>query len=484
MNTSLLWFRQDLRLHDNPALQAALQTGDTVIPVYIWESASHDWSPGGASKWWLHHSLSALQQSLRERGSDLLILTGNSQQVLLQLCNKTSARQVFWNRCYEPHAIERDRKIKKSLQDKSVTAHSYNGSLLVEPWNAVKKDGTPYRVFTPFWKAMQKNGVNLFSFSPPEQFPALPDKLSYDKNTNIEKLKLLPAIRWDTGLTESWRPGESAARDYLDNFLDDAILHYPQARDIPADRGTSRLSPYLHFGEISPWAIWRNIQAWSAASTSAGSIKAAESYLRQLGWRDFAFQLLYHFPHTDSQPLDTRFKAFPWKKQYNKELQRWKKGATGIPIVDAGMRELWHTGWMHNRVRMIVASLLTKNLLVPWQAGAKWFWDTLVDADLANNTMGWQWTAGSGADAAPFFRIFNPVRQGERFDPSGDYVRKWVPELETLADKWIHQPWEAPEQILEQAQIQLGTTYPEPIVDLSESRQRALAIWNDLKTRS
>ncbi len=482
MTTAIVWFRQDLRLQDNPALEAALQSDQLVIPIYIVEPEKRDWPVGAASKWWLHHSLSALQQSLRHRGSDLLVFAGNAERVLMQLCRSTAARHVFWNRCYEPDAIERDSNIKNSLLEIAVNVYSFNGSLLAEPWNTLKKDGTPYRVFTPFWKAIQQNGITLFCFTPPKHFPAISDKLKNSNTIKITELNLLPSNRWDMGLTETWQPGEMSARKYIHNFLDATIMQYPDGRDIPGISGTSRLSPYLHFGEISPWEIWRSIQVWSTTHTDSGAIKAAECYLRQLGWRDFAYQLLYYFPHTDTQPLDTRFTAFPWKSRYKKELQRWQQGMTGIPIVDAGMRELWYSGWMHNRVRMIVASLLSKNLLIPWQQGAQWFWDTLVDADLANNTMGWQWTAGCGADAAPFFRIFNPVRQGERFDPDGRYVRRWVPELQALPDKWIHQPWEAPQQVLEQAEVVLGKTYPEPMVDLAQSRQRALAIWNDLKS--
>jgi len=481
MKSSILWFRQDLRLDDNPALEAALQTGQSIIPVYIVEPDMHDWTPGAASQWWLHHSLLALQQSLRARGSDLLILKGSAQQQIQQLCNHTSSRHVFWNRCYEPHAIQRDRQIKKSLQENDIEAHSFNGSLLTEPWQGLKKDNTPYRVFTPFWKAMQRNGINMYRFKAPEKIPAMTAIDMKNSASDIDSLQLLPQIPWDTGFHKLWQPGESGANTNLDIFLDDAALHYPEERDVPGIKGTSCLSPHLHFGEISPWKIWQALQAWSSSNTSAGSIKATEAFLRQLGWRDFAHQLLYHFPHTADKPLDERFEKFPWKRNYKKQLRRWQKGLTGIPIVDAGMRELWQTGTMHNRVRMITASLLTKNMLIPWQEGAKWFWDTLVDADLANNSMGWQWTAGSGADAAPFFRIFNPIRQGERFDTKGHYVRHWLPELKALPDKWIHHPWEAPEEVLQQAHVTLGKNYPIPIVDLSESRQRALSIWNEIK---
>lgn len=481
MKTSVIWFRQDLRLHDNPALQASLQDPQTIIPVYIIETDNHSWSPGATSKWWLHHSLLALQRSLRELGSDLLIRTGAAEVELIKLCQQVGCNQVYWNRCYEPYAVQRDQKIKKALREMQVEVKSFNGSLLAEPWESLKQDGTPYRVFTPFWKSMQKNGIVLHTSDTPKKLPALPKDCLNQKNPAIDSLQLLPRIPWDTGIRKSWQPGEAGAHKTLATFLEDAALHYPEERDVPAIKGTSCLSPHLHFGEISPWKIWQGVHEWSSCNTSTGSIKASEAFLRQLGWRDFAHHLLYYFPHTADKPLDEHFNSFPWKKQYTRELQLWQKGLTGIPIVDAGMRELWQTGLMHNRVRMIVASLLTKNLLIPWQQGARWFWDTLVDADLANNTMGWQWTAGCGADAAPFFRIFNPVRQGERFDPRGHYVRQWVPELNAMPDKWIHHPWEAPVELLEQSQVILGKTYPQPIVDLSESRQRALTIWNDIK---
>lgn len=483
MKSSILWFRQDLRLDDNPALEAALQTGQSIIPVYIMEPGMHNWAPGAASQWWLHHSLLALRQSLRERGSDLLIIKDGAQQQINQLCKHANVSHVFWNRCYEPHAIQRDREFKQSLREKDIHAHSFNGSLLTEPWQGLKKDNTPYRVFTPFWKAMQRNGISMYRFKAPSKLPVMKMPELKNNTSDISSLQLLPQIPWDTGFQNSWQPGESGANMNLDKFLDDAVLHYPEERDMPGIKGTSCLSPHLHFGEISPWKIWQTLQAWSSSNTSTGSIKATEAFLRQLGWRDFAHHLLYHFPHTVDKPLDERFLKFPWKKNYKKQLLRWQHGLTGIPIVDAGMRELWQTGNMHNRVRMITASLLTKNLLIPWQEGAKWFWDTLVDADLANNTMGWQWTAGCGADAAPFFRIFNPIRQGERFDTKGNYVRHWLPELKAVPDKWIHHPWEAPEEILQQAQVTIGKTYPMPIVDLSESRQRALSIWNEIKVR-
>jgi len=480
MNTTIIWFRKDLRLKDNPALQAALQAQSPIIPVYIYEPVGGKWPIGSASKWWLHHSLKSLQKSLRDIGSDLLILNGDPEQALIKLCKQTNASHVFWNHCYEPRAIKCDINIKRALKKQQINNRSFNSSLLSEPWDSVKDNGTPYRVFTAFWKTMQRRGIYLYQHKSPSQLIPIPKHIKKKCKTSIDDLKLLPQTRWDTGFNQHWKPGEQGALEQLQRFLENPILDYPTHRDIPALSDTSCLSPHLHFGEISPWLIWQSTESCALSNMQPGSIKACDIFLRQLGWRDFAHHLLYHFPKTQSQPLDQRFKSFPWKNS-SKTLRRWQQGQTGIPIVDAGMRELWHTGGMHNRVRMIVASLLTKNLLIPWQQGAKWFWDTLVDADLANNTMGWQWTAGCGADAAPYFRIFNPVRQGERFDPDGSYVRRWVPELKSMPSKLIHRPWEATPEQLALASVELGKDYPLPIVDLQQSRQRALSIWNDIK---
>lgn len=482
MQTTLLWFRQDLRLKDNPALQAAIQTGQPLIPLYIYDTSSA-WSAGAASQWWLHHSLHDLQQSLQKRQADLLILRGQSLDLLVKLCQKLNVSHVFWNRCYEPDSIKRDQAIKKRLRQDQLEVQSFNSNLLIEPWHCRKKDGTPYRVFTAFWKSMQKHRINFAQQPAPKKIPAAPKTTLVSASMTINQLNLLPNIHWDTGIKKTWRPGESNAIRTLNKFIDKALKYYPNERDIPKLLATSQLAPYLRFGEISPWRIWTLIENWCTTNTESGSVNAAEVYLRQLGWREFAYHLLYYFPQTSDAPLDQRFIHFPWKKNYSKQLKAWQTGNTGIPIVDAGMRELWHTGWMHNRVRMISASLLTKNLLIPWQEGAKWFWDTLVDADLANNTLGWQWSAGCGADAAPFFRIFNPIRQGERFDASGEYVRQWLPVLALLPDKWLHQPWLAPKQILNNANIRLGENYPKPITDLATSRKRALAAWQSIKNK-
>ncbi|MGD8310060.1 MAG: deoxyribodipyrimidine photo-lyase, partial [Chromatiales bacterium] len=323
-------------------------------------------------------------------------------------------------------------------------------------------------VFTPFWKACLRRPPPAAPLAAPEKLPPCPDVDSLA----LDALGLLPRIPWDAGLRETWRPGEAGALRRLDGFCRKGLDAYADARERPAVVGTSRLSPRLHFGELSPRQVW-----WRAVREDS---PGGEAFLRELGWREFAHHLLHHSPETLERPMDRRFEAFPWRED-PEALRAWQSGRTGIPLVDAGMRELWHTGWMHNRVRMVVASLLTKNLRIHWLEGARWFWDTLVDADLANNTLGWQWVAGCGADAAPYFRIFNPVTQGQRYDPEGAYVRRWVPEIGRLPDRWVHRPWQAPEKVLREAGIRLGSDYPEPIVDLKESRREALAAYEQVK---
>mgnify|MGYP000040056244 FL=1 len=482
MSNALVWFRRDLRLADNPALCAALDAGLTPVPVYIHDEPSGGWSLGAASAWWLHRSLTELDGSLRALGSRLLITRGDSEAELLHLCRALDVSHVFWNRLYEPHSRERDARIKAALRNLGLTATSFNAQLLREPRELVKADGTPYRVFTPFWKALQKGNPVQAPLPAPRSLPA--PSLTDTDGLRVEQLALLPRIPWYRGFAEHWQPGEAGAQQALEGFCAAALADYPDERDLPALGGTSRLSAHLHFGELSPRQAWHAAQQEAAARTRPGLLAASESWLRQLAWREFGHHLLYHFPDTSDEPMDARFVAFPWRSEYRDDLRAWQQGVTGIPMVDAGMRELWESGWMHNRVRMITASLLTKNLLIPWQEGAHWFWDTLVDADLANNTLGWQWTAGCGVDAAPYFRIFNAVRQGERFDPDGSYIRRWVPELSGLPAEWIHQPWAAPSEVLESAGVVLGDNYPEPIVDLQRSRARALTIWDSVKNGS
>lgn len=475
---ALVWLRRDLRLSDHPALQAALDGGWTPVPVYIQEEEGDDWPPGAASAWWLHHSLAALERDLKAQGSRLILRRGDPYKVLLELARQLKARQVFWNRRYEPRDRQRDIAVESALRQAGLQVEHFPGNLLREPRDILKGDGTPYRVFTPYWKALLKRGIPAATHRA-VTLPAItgsrPDSL------DLAELGLLPSTPWDSGFHGCWQPGEAGAWQALERFCAESLLDYPVDRDRPDLPGTSRLSPHLHFGEISPRQAWTLLEHWGQAHRAAGTLAAIEAFRRQLAWRDFAHQLLHHYPHTDREPLDRRFHRFPWTRDYGAALRRWQQGRTGIPIVDAGMRELWHCGWMHNRVRMIAASLLTKNLRIPWLEGARWFWDTLVDADLANNSLGWQWVAGCGADAAPYFRIFNPVRQGERFDPDGGYVRRWVPELGGLPAKWIHRPWEAPAALLAEAGIELGRDYPLPLVDLAASRNQALAAWQEIK---
>lgn len=468
MTTALLWFRRDLRLADNPALLAALAGCERVIPVYI--DTPEDAPNGAASRWWLHHSLAALDGELQRRGSRLLLRRGPALEVLRALIGTTGATHIYWNRVYEPALVARDSTIKQALRSHGIHVASSNALLLNEPWQLLKADGTPYRVFTPYWNAAQKRGFDLALHAAPH---ALPPVAPQWRGEPLAALQLLPRIRWDSGLATHWQPGEAGAAEHLSAFLEQAIGHYAVERDRPDHAGTASLSPHLHFGEISPRRLLTLAQQHLSAQRHAGLTQNTESWLRQLLWREFAHQLLHHYPHTASRPLDARFERFPWRHDYREDLIAWQRGNTGIPIVDAGMRELWHTGWMHNRVRMVVASFLTKNLLIPWQEGAAWFNDTLVDADLANNTLGWQWVAGCGADAAPYFRIFNPVSQGEKFDPQGNYVRRWLPELSYLPERYIHQPWNAP---------QPPAPYAPPLVDLKASRQRALAAYASIKT--
>jgi deoxyribodipyrimidine photo-lyase len=477
--TALVWFRQDLRLGDNPALAKALETCERIIPVFIFSShEGGDWAPGAASRWWLHHSLSTLDDSLRALGSRLILRKGNSLQDLRELVRCSKATHVFWNRLYEPPLVERDTGIEAALRSDGLQAESFNGTVLFEPWTLHKDGGEPYKVFTPFWNACLNKGLAIPLSPLPSSLPEVPRRIA---GGSLEELELLPRVAWDAGLRETWQVGEQVAVEKVQTFLDRAVSSYRDDRNRPDLIGTSRLSPHLHFGEISPRQIVAAAQRFGDGHPRKDAVKGTESFIREVGWREFAHHLLYHFPETVDQPLDERFTKFRWAKQYAESLEAWRSGRTGIPIVDAGMRELWHTGWMHNRVRMIVASLLTKNLLIPWQEGARWFWDTLVDADLANNTLGWQWTAGCGADAAPFFRIFNPVLQGEKFDPNGDYVRYWVSEVARLPNKFLNKPWEAPVAVLEEAKLQLGHTYPKPIVTLRVSRARALERFERVK---
>jgi len=475
--TSIVWLRRDLRLADNPALHAASRRG-AVIPVFIWAPDEEDvWAPGAASQWWLHQSLLHLDRDLQARGTRLVLRRGAAATVLGEVVRQGDADLVVWNRCYEPALIARDAAVQTALAADRVQVETFNASLLYEPRTIRTQAGRPFQVFTPFWRTC----LNAPKPAPPLPPPsALRAPTRKPETLRLGDLALQPTVDWTAGLRAAWQPGERGAEAQLARFLDDALARYPEARDRPDIAGSSRLSPHLHFGEIGPRQVWHAVETRAALDSTPGTYKAAEAYLRQLGWREFAHHLLFHFPHTPDAPLRAEFAAFPWADDAE-WLRAWQRGRTGYPIVDAGMRELWATGWMHNRVRMIVASFLVKDLLLPWQAGARWFWDTLVDADLANNTLGWQWTAGCGADAAPYFRIFNPVSQGEKFDPGGAYVRRWVPELHALPAQWIHKPWDAPPATLAAAAVELGRSYPMPIVDHGEARGHALAALATIK---
>jgi len=480
MSAAVLWLRRDLRLADNPALQALIDAGHTPLPIYIHDEPDRDWPTGAASAWWLHHSLTALRQSLRQHGSDLLIYQGDPATILPALLKHSGADRVAWNRGYEPAYTRRDARIRQSLEQQGYHVSTHRAALLREPRELLKQDGTPYRVFTPFWKKLHSSGPDRDLVAASKTLPGF-DSGRFTDSLSVDALDLLPAIHWDSAFYDLWQPGEEGAWKALHDFIDDKLPGYPRRRDLPAVAGTSRLSAHLHFGEISALQAWHTLSSHTAATTAQGMIAATECWLRELAWREFSHHLLYHFPDTPLQSMDSRFREFPWRQHYQKDLHRWQHGQTGIPLVDAGMRELWATGYLHNRVRMIVASFLVKNLLIPWQEGAHWFWDTLVDADLANNTLGWQWCAGCGADAAPYFRIFNPVLQGEKFDSHGHYIRRWLPELAQLDNRYLHKPWVADPATLSDAGIVLGRDYPELIVDLQESRRRALGAWEQVK---
>lgn len=475
----IVWFRQDLRVSDNPALAAAAQSGRPVIPVYILDDETPgDWAPGGASCWWLHHSLATLADALNQRGLRLILRNGRADRVLQALIDDVGPSAVFWSRCYEPWAIERDTAIKSHLKDSAIDCRSFNASLLFEPWTIRTKAGDPYKVFSPFWRAC------LASEPPPDPIKAPGTTASpaqWPDSDALDAWALLPTKPdWAGGLRAAWTPGEAAAGQRLHQFLDESVTAYKRERDRPDRDSTSRLSPYLHFGNIGPRQVWHATKALDGRPGEGGTDSARQKFLAEIGWREFSYHLLYQFPQLPAEPLQQKFTAFPWRDNSN-ALRTWQRGQTGFPLVDAGMRQLWETGWMHNRVRMVAASFLIKDLLIPWQQGEAWFWDTLIDADLASNSASWQWVAGCGADAAPYFRIFNPVTQSEKFDPAGAYIRRFVPELKDLPDKWIHKPWEAPDDILASAGIALGETYPLPIVSHAEARKQALQAYDTIK---
>lgn len=474
---AILWFRQDLRIIDNPALSAAVASGRPIVPIYILDEETPDIrAHGGASRWWLHQSLESLRADLRAKGLTLVLRKGSARHVIADVVSQSGAHAVYWNRCYEPGAVARDTAIKDALKVDGLDVGSFNGSLLMEPWQIETGQGGPYKVFTPFWRRLRE----LYDLPDVAELPeSLTPGPALDSDALADWTLCPTAPDWAGGLRETWNVGETAARERLHAFLDGPVADYPEDRDRPDRAGTSCLSPHLHWGEIGPDQVWR---AASLLLDEGGArAKGAESLLRELAWRDFNHHLLFHFPEIATRNWKPVFDGFPWHD--NPEgLAAWQRGQTGFPIVDAGMRELWHTGFMHNRVRMIVGSFLIKDLLVDWREGESWFWDTLVDADLANNAGNWQWVAGSGADASPFFRIFNPMSQGEKFDPEGKYVRRWVPELAEMPSKFLHRPWEAAGEVLASAGVSLGETYPEPLVDHALARTRALEAYKEIKS--
>jgi deoxyribodipyrimidine photo-lyase len=470
---SIVWFRQDLRINDNPALKLACDQG-SIIPLYIFDDTLPKQAEmGGATRCWLHHALSDLAESFDQQ---LIIKSGDPKEILSALADEHNASHILWNRMYEPWARQRDADIKAYFKDSGTAVKSLNGSLLWEPMQVLKKDETPYKVFTPYYRNGCLNQVEpRYPLDRPEILIA--EGVEANAAEDIEALSLIPNVRWDEQMLKQWTITERAAGSKLQWFIKNAIVEYSDDRNLPAVRGTSQLSPYLHFGQISPNQAWYAIKDAFKGSVSK---KGVDTYLSELGWREFSYYLLYHFDDIQTKNFNKKFDKFPWRKDKT-DLKAWQRGVTGVPIIDAGMRELYQTGYMHNRVRMVVGSFLVKNLLLDWREGERWFWDCLVDADSASNSAGWQWVAGSGADASPYFRVFNPILQGEKFDKEGEYVKKYCPELKDLPKKYIHKPWEASHDILSAANVILGQDYPKPIVDLKETRVRALDAFNQIK---
>ena len=475
--TAILWIRNDFRLNDNLALIESLKY-DRVIPTFVWDKEDpNPWHPGAASKWWLHHTLLAFKKKFKKLASDLIFLHGNPQDQILKLAKTIDASEVLWNNSHNPFDHKAEKSLQAVLNAEDIGTHSVRGSLLCSTDSLLKKDGSPYLVYTPFWQNFLKK-YKVQHLSKPQKLPPLPAKAK-SLGCSIDSFGLLPSLTWHKNFHHFWIVGEKEAERKLKTFISGGLKSYDTGRNLPFEGGTSKLSPHLHFGEIHPQRILYEIKKnFGDLSTIRDS--NIIQFCKEILWREFSYHLIHHFPQTPLQPFRDAFKIFPWKK--NKKLfNAWTKGQTGYPVVDAGMRQLWKTGWMHNRVRMITASFLIKHLGIPWQEGARWFWDTLVDADLASNTQGWQWTAGCGADAAPFFRIFNPITQGEKFDPQGLYAARWCPELSSLPPRWIYRPWEASVQTLKEAGVILGTDYPYPIVDHKEAREQALWNYNGMR---
>lgn len=473
MATIIVWFENDFRISDNPALYYAAKQG-RVVPVFIYASDNVR-ELGGAKKWWQHKSLLSLNESLKSLGVKLIIRKGNDfLSVLKSLISEVHADSVYWNKRFDPLTKSRDENIKKELISSGIKVECFDSFLLHNPNNFFTADGKPYGVFAPFWKKFQNEIVVSAPLPAPERLQGVDLDIHSER---LEDLKLLPKINWYSEMENFWNVSEQAAQKRLDWFISHALDGYGENRDRPDLDGTSLMSPYLASGLISPRQIWYAV----VNGKKNGFSQSAEAFLRELAWREFSYHVLYHNPDMINDNLKKEFNDFPWRWDKTDDYVKWTKGLTGIPIIDAGMRQLWKIGWMHNRVRMIVASWLTKNLLIHWKLGEEWFWDTLVDADIANNVQGWQWTAGCGADAAPYFRIFNPVLQSKKFDPNGAYIRKWVPELAKLPDEYIHEPWNAPVYLLKMIGLELGKDYPLPMASIEETRKRALEAFEELK---
>ena len=488
MKTIIAWFREDLRLIDNPMLTQAVNDADFVVPVFIFEDildypAASDRAIGGATRWWLHRSLMSLNGSLEQYGGSLILRRGSTLDILKSLIAETKATGVYWNRRYHSDGIAVDKQVKTDIKTAGLEAQSFNGRLLHEPWEVETKSGGPFKVYTPFRRSVESKAPVREPQSAPTQIPMPPLPPDSDR---LEDWSLLPQKPdWSGGMQATWTPGEQGAAERLSTFLQKRVFSYKSDRDLPAVDATSRLSPHLRFGEISPHQIWHAVKIRAeACAASADQQAGIDTYLAEIIWREFSYHLLFQHQALHTDNFQAKFNTFPWDDADQATLVAWQRGKTGYPIVDAAMRQLWHEGWMHNRLRMIVGSFLVKHLLLHWSHGERWFWDTLVDADHASNAASWQWVAGTGADAAPYFRIFNPMTQGEKFDPNGDFVRTWVPELAALPKKYIHQPWEAPEQILKAADVRLGETFPHPIVDHKRARQRALDAFEETKKAS